>query len=127
MAQDYPPPPEGPTHHRNTSAAWIAGLVLIVIGAVFLLQNLNLLGSIPLLQNWWALFILIPAVGAFYRVWQDIQTNGRLTGVGRGSLISGLFMGFLSAVFLFDLNWGVIWPIFIIIAGIGAFLGVIFR
>ncbi|HEY3343950.1 MAG TPA: hypothetical protein VGJ97_03415 [Anaerolineaceae bacterium] len=127
MAQDFPPPPDSPPQKHNTNAAWIGGLVLIVIGIVFLLQNLNLLGPLPLLRNWWALFILIPAVGAFLRVAQDIQANGRLTGLGRGSLISGLFMGFVSAVFLFDLNWAVIWPIFLIIAGVGALLGVLYR
>jgi hypothetical protein len=127
MSQDYPPPPDDPTQKHHTNPAWVGGLVLVVIGILFLLQNLNIVGPLPLLRNWWALFILIPAVGAFYRVGQDIQSNGRLTGLGRGSLVSGLVLGFLSAIFLFDLNWSVIWPIFLIIAGIGALLGMLYR
>ena len=40
---------------------WIGGAVLIALGIILLLSSL---GSFYL-ENWWALFILIPAIGAF--------------------------------------------------------------
>mgnify|MGYP001316381740 CR=1 FL=1 len=40
---------------------WIGGAILIFIGTVFLLKNFGF----PFPENWWAVFILIPAVAAF--------------------------------------------------------------
>lgn len=117
--------PQNQNPIRN-SGAWIAGVVLIVVGAIFLLQNLNILSGFPF-NNWWALFILIPAVASFYRAWQDVQANGHLGQAGRSSLIGGLVLIFIASVFLLDLNWSVIWPVFIIIAGLSALLGGVLR
>ncbi|HVP20663.1 MAG TPA: hypothetical protein VMS73_02260, partial [Anaerolineaceae bacterium] len=49
----------GSTERRSSSSGWIFGVVLILIGAAFFLQNFNLLQ----INNWWALFLLIPAIG----------------------------------------------------------------
>ena len=57
------------------STSWIGGAILILLGVVFLLQNMG----IPFLANWWALFILIPAFWAFVAAWDSYQDNGRLT------------------------------------------------
>ena len=58
-------------------SGWILGLVLIAVGGVFLLQNS---GFPVLVGNWWALFILIPAIGAFAAAWTLYQQTGQLTG-----------------------------------------------
>ena len=108
------PEPEGSTPRKNT--AWIGGAVLIVIGVVFLLQNISGLN----LGNWWALFILIPAVGSLATAWRLYQTHGRLTSAVRGPLIGGFILLLVSAIFLFNLDWGKVWPFFLIIAGLGA-------
>ncbi len=99
---------------RGGSAGWIGGVILILIGVVFLLQNLTGLS----LENWWALFILIPAVGAFANAWNNYRSNERLTSAGRGSLIGGFVLTFIAAVFLFNLDFGNLWPVFIILAGL---------
>jgi hypothetical protein len=57
-------------------AGWIFGLVLIVVGSVFLLQNW---GLPVLIGNWWALFILIPAIGAFTAAWTVYRQDGQFT------------------------------------------------
>jgi uncharacterized membrane protein len=49
--------------HAGRPYGWIGGAILILLGGVFLLQNLN----IPFLANWWALFILLPAFRGFSR------------------------------------------------------------
>ncbi len=103
----------------NRGGAWIGGAIIIIIGLVFLLQNLGLF----VLVNWWALFILIPAVAAFGSAWRSYQdAGGRLTGGARGSLIGGLVFTMVAAVFLFGLNWGVVGPLLIVLAGIGLLL-----
>ncbi len=104
----------------NNTNNLIAGGVLVLIGAVFLAQNLTDLDLVN--WNWWALFILIPALGSLVRVWQIYQTEGQLTAAARGPLIGGLVMLLITAIFLFNLNWGAMWPVFLIIAGISVLL-----
>lgn len=99
--------------------AWIGGAILIVIGVLFLLQNWVVIS----LENWWALFILIPAVGAFGAAWRSYEdAGGRLTASGRGSLIGGLILTMITAIFLFNLDWGILGPILIILVGFGLLL-----
>ena len=112
-----------PRHHGHPSfsGSWIGGAVLIALGIIFLLQNAGL--DIPFLRNWWALFILFPAVGSLTRAWQAYQRNGqRFTGPVSGSLTGGLALVLVAATFLFGLSWSLIWPIFLILAGLGALI-----
>jgi multidrug transporter EmrE-like cation transporter len=99
--------------HRNGN--WIAGAVLIVLGFIFLLQNFMNIH----LGNWWALFIMIPAVGAFGRAWQAYnESGGQLNSAARRSLMGGLLLTMLTAVFLFNLSWSVLGPLFLILIGL---------
>jgi hypothetical protein len=102
--------------------AWIGGVVLILLGVVFLLQNMG--AGLP--ENWWAFFILIPAVGAFGAAWNSYQrSEGQLTASARGSLIGGLVLTMIAVSFLLNLNWGILWPILLIIVGVGALLNAV--
>jgi hypothetical protein len=108
---------------EGSSSSWIAGLVLIGIGVVFLLTNLTGFE----LDNWWALFILIPA---FITLGNAIRAYRSEDGFGeeaRGSLIGSLVLFFIASVFLFGWSWGTIWPVFLIIGGLGALLSVMGR
>jgi len=93
---------------------WIGGAILILLGVVFLLQNLN----IPFLANWWALFILIPAFGAFAAAWESYRNSGRLTRGGVGSLVVGGLLAILALALLLNLNVGLFWPILLIVGGL---------
>jgi cation transport ATPase len=98
---------------------WIGGVVLIVLGVIFLLQNLDIF----LPGNWWALFILLPAIVAFGRAWRSYQmADSHLTASARGSIIAGLAFTMVSAFFLFDLNWTTLGPVLIILIGSGLLL-----
>jgi hypothetical protein len=105
------------SHHRGSN--WGGGLALIAIGVIFLIANTTDFN----LHNWWALFILIPALSNFGCAIKNYQTNGRLTRSGRGSITGGLILSLIASAFLFDLDWGLIWPLFLIIGGIGALFG----
>lgn len=116
-----------PTHSTTSeftctsskNSGWVAGVILIAIGLVFLATNL---GGFAL-NNWWALFILIPAAFTFGNAFNDYKENGRLTKKGRGDLTGGLIMSLIGCTFLFSWDWGKIWPLFLIIGGISALLG----
>lgn len=127
-AESYTPPPqpEEPKSRRAGGEGWIAGVVLLVVGLIFLLRNLGY--NIVPLQNWWALFILIPAIGSFataYRVYQ--HNGGRVSEAARGPFIGGLILTMVAAVFLLGLSWSVIWPVFLIIIGVGALLSALVK
>ena len=98
---------------------WILGLVLVGVGLFFLLGNVL---PFEFLSNWWALFILIPAGFNLNRAWQIYRREGHMTSKARGSLIGGLLIGAVGIILLFGLDWGKIWPVFIIIIGIGALI-----
>ncbi len=99
--------------HARHSGAWVGGLILIVLGVVFLLQN-----TIGFeLDNWWALFILIPAFGSFERAYHQYQEDGRLSGRARGQAVSGLIFTVISLAFLLG-GFGQWWPLLLIIGGV---------
>lgn len=93
---------------------WILGAILIVLGILFLLQN----AGITVVNNWWALFILIPAVGSFTAAYNIYKSNGRLTPAGRSSLAGGVILTLIAAVFLFGFNFGLLLPVLLIVAGL---------
>ena len=103
------------------SGSWVAGAILILIGIFIMLQNLTSFE----LENWWALFIMIPALGAFGNAWRAYQNDGRLSGQARASLVSAFILTMVTAVFLLNLNWTILGPVLLILAGAGILLNVI--
>lgn len=92
-----------------------AAVALILVGSYFLLRNV--LGWE--IDNWWALFILIPALFALGNGWQFYQADRRFSPRVTSSLTGGAFMLLVAFVFLLGLSWGTIWPVFLIIGGLG--------
>jgi hypothetical protein len=103
---------------RKNSGAWLGGLVMIVMGLVFLFQNTT--GRI--FTNWWALFILIPAFSALSGAWRAYRQGGFNSRV-TGGLVGGLNLLLVALIFLLNWNWGRVWPLFLIVIGGGALLG----
>jgi hypothetical protein len=100
---------------KHTNGAWIGGGILILLGLIFLLQNMG----IYFLHNWWALFILIPAFTSFSSAYGIYQSNGhRFTYAVRGAAIGGVFFTLLTAAFLFDLSASLFWPLVLILGGV---------
>lgn len=95
---------------------WAIGLILILIGGLYLLNNM---GVLPEINNWWALFILLPGIGTFSASIGAYRRNGgQLTMDVILLFIAGLLFFGLTAVFLFELNFGWLWPLFLIAAGL---------
>lgn len=107
--------PRHVTHHRGDIKG---GLILIGLGTIFLLSQIT--GWY--IQNWWALFIFIPAIFQLNDAWKGYRANGRLTHDTRGSLFGGLLLGTVASFFLFSISWNLFWPLVLIMLGVGALL-----
>jgi len=107
------------TARRESNRSWLPGLILIVLGIIFLADNYY---SFRFFDNWWALFILIPAFTNLSRAWRRYQAAGHWTADARGSLIGGLIITLVALIFLFELSWTLFWPLILIIMGIGLLL-----
>ena len=104
---------------------WAFGAILIVVGVLLFLQNINAFT----LHNWWALFLLLPAAGSLGAAWRMFNTQGKMSPAAISSLIMGLVFVGIAAVFLFDLNldWTRWAPALLILFGIGLLLPALFR
>ena len=108
----------------SQSSIWI-GLAFIAGGAIILL---NQSGLIPFELNWWAFFILIPAIGSFSSAYNRYRATNNLfdMSVMMPALI-GLFMIGLMFNLLsgngWNFNWNLLWPIMLIIIGLGMIFG----
>ncbi len=118
MSSD-PQAPETRRGRRTGAPSWAIGGVLVLVGIIYLVRNVTGV----MFGNWWALFILIPAIGSFvtsYEMW--VRNDRRFTAASRGPLIGGIVLLGVTAMFLFSLDWGKVWPLFIILVGVGALL-----
>jgi hypothetical protein len=107
---------------RGGGAPWILGAILIILGIGFLLQTFGRIAF----NNWWALFIFIPAVGSFAAAGRRYQAAGGLTAGVFGSVIGGLVLSAVALAFLFNLNlglnWNLFWPLLLILGGVSLLL-----
>jgi hypothetical protein len=100
---------------------WVGGLVLIAIGLLFLSNTFGFSLGISF-ANWWALFILIPGVTNLGRSMSYYQRDGRFSGRTRHAFVWGLILTVVASTFLFNWSWNLVWPVFLIIFGLGAVL-----
>lgn len=102
---------------RDPGSAWF-GIALIFLGIIFFAQQF---GNFKF-YNWWAIFILIPAFSSFGTAYSMWQKSGKFHIGVWTTLYGGLFPLMVALMFLFDLDWGDYWPIFVIIPGFGTMI-----
>ncbi|MDA0244053.1 MAG: hypothetical protein OT477_11605 [Chloroflexi bacterium] len=103
----------------STHSGLLVGIVFIMAGAVLLLGRWT---ELELLENWWALFILIPAFSSLGRAMHIYKRRGRLGHEGGGALTGGLIILGVALTFLFGLSWSYFWPFILIIVGISSLI-----
>jgi drug/metabolite transporter (DMT)-like permease len=114
--------PEEQRHHHG-GGTWI-GVAFVLFGIIMILQTTG----VARLENWWALFILIPAVGSFAAAVRSFRSSGgRFTKSAAGAIGGGLFMTAVALFFLFRVDWGQYWPVFIVLVGVSMLLGAFAR
>jgi peptidoglycan/LPS O-acetylase OafA/YrhL len=107
------------------SSTWVVGLILIVLGGAFLMQNLGKF-YFPF-TNWWALFILLPALGSLDRAYRAYKNAGnQMTAFARNAGFVGVILLIVAGLFLFNLNWTYYGPMLLILVGVGVLLNSMF-
>ncbi|HKV97500.1 MAG TPA: hypothetical protein VJR90_08445 [Gammaproteobacteria bacterium] len=109
--------PESKTAYRHWSGL-TTGLVVIAVGVAFLLWNFDVRLPFMRYRNWWALFILIGAVGPLSYALHRYREKRRFDGGVLHSLISAAAIIVVALMFLLNLDWTLWWPVFIIIGGL---------
>ncbi len=95
---------------------WIGGAILILLGVIFLLQNAGIFFA----QNWWAVFILIPALGSLWTAYTLYRNTGEPGSPPFiGSLVIGVLLLLLALGLLFGIDAGFFLPVALILGGIG--------
>jgi drug/metabolite transporter (DMT)-like permease len=118
MSDNMPVSKVGPGPQRRgegQGASMIVGLVLIVLGAVFFLQQVS---NFTMPRNWWALFILLAAVASFANVWRSYHASGTFGTQAGGSLVWSLVLTAVAGIAYFD-AWDRWWPFILIAIGVG--------
>lgn len=103
---------------NEKGSTWIIAVVMMLVGGGLLVSNFTGISF----ENWWALFLFIPAGFMLQNVWADYKSNGRITSRSTGPLIAGLAILVMIVVFLFDLSWSGLWPLAFIFGGIAVLL-----
>ena len=94
-------------------ANW-SGLSLVALGVGVLVLN-GFKGS---LENWWALFILLPAFALFYGGRAiNRRADGRLSFLARFNFAIGTLVLVVAVMFLINLDWSVWWPLMLMTPG----------
>lgn len=111
---------ETPTYTRRQRRprGITGGLILIALGVVFLLQQWGRFD----IQNWWAIFILIPALGSFASTYAIYRHSGTINRAVISNFFGALMILTVALMFFFNVSWAVFWPLFIILPGLSLFL-----
>lgn len=116
-------------HPQNTSpfnpgnlTRIIVGLAMLSMGVVFLAGQTGWF-ELPFTFNWWAFYLLIPAVGFAFAAVHLYRKSGRRLTAGvltQGILAVGMTAFAVTLMFgiYLPINWGAIWPLFIIAIGL---------
>lgn len=108
----------------TSSNLWI-GLAFIAGGVVVLL---NQSGVLSIKFNWWAFFIVIPAIGSLHNAYRRYRATNNLFDMGvmipalMGLFMIGLMYNLLSGNG-WNFNWNLLWPAMFIIIGLGMIFG----
>ncbi|HEX7369497.1 MAG TPA: hypothetical protein VF284_04345 [Rhodanobacteraceae bacterium] len=112
--------PTDPTNLPQSTIRWrlFPAVAIIAIGLLFLANNLGY--NIAWLShgNWWALFILFAAFAPLTRAWEVYRARGRMDSEVAYCLLSAGAVVLVACMFLLNLDWGVWWPLFVILGGL---------
>lgn len=112
--------PDSRRNHDKDATSWVVGVVLILLGVAFLLENS---GFVDLTGNWWAVFIYLGAIASFANAWRSYRARGEFGATATGSLTWGLVLTVIATIFFFDLLWDVWWPVILVAVGVGIVAG----
>ncbi|HEX5314542.1 MAG TPA: hypothetical protein VFX38_06525 [Gammaproteobacteria bacterium] len=103
-----------------TAASLSIGVIVIAIGVFFLLYNFGV--RVPFMRdhNWWALFILIGAIGPLTMAGKAWRVRGGFDANVLHALTSAAVIVTIALFFFFSVSWNRWWPLFVIYGGLWA-------
>ncbi len=104
---------------NSPTQRWMMGLALILVSAIFLIGNLTGFE----IHNWWVVFILFPAISNFAQAVDAYRASGGFDRSVTRHAFWGLFFVVLAGSFLFNYSLSLLWPVFLILAGIAFLFG----
>ncbi|MEP7240033.1 MAG: hypothetical protein ABI697_04025 [Devosia sp.] len=104
--------------HGDWGGMPIGGVIILIVGLIFLAGNFGF--HLP--DNWWAIFVLVPAVAALVSAVRFWREDGAMTNRVAGAAIGGVLMLAVALALFFGVNWGIFWPVILIIIGAGIIL-----
>jgi len=116
--------PDAGKHRDKEATSWIVGVILILLGVAFFLENA---GYMVLAGNWWAIFIYLAAIATFVNAWRSYRAHGSFGSAATGSLIWGLVLTVVATIFMFNLLWDQWWPAILVAIGVGIVVGYVLR
>lgn len=104
----------------SSSHRWrvFPAIAIIAIGVLFLANNLGYNLAFLDRGNWWALIILLAAFAPLVRAYEVYRARGRIDVEASHSLLSAAGIVLVGVLFLFELDWGTWWPLFVILGGL---------
>lgn len=93
-------------------------VAIIGVGLLFLASNLGYPLDFLGRRNGWAVFILACALAPLTRAWEVYRARGRVDAEACHFLVSAAAIALVASMFLFNLDWGVWWPLFVILGGV---------
>jgi hypothetical protein len=120
MDDQIPEKPKRGQPSDGSQSRIVGALVLIGLGVFFLLQQSGLIQAD---FAWWSLFILIPGIALLLSGVMSYSRAGYVTNEARGRITGGVMATLVGAIFLFDLDWGKVWPVFLIVPGLFMLFG----
>lgn len=109
-----------PSNASPSSFRWrlFPAVAIIAIGVLFLANNLGYNLAWFDHGNGWAVIILLAAFAPLTRAWEVYQARGRVDAEVAYCLLSAGAVVLVACMFLLNLDWGVWWPLFVILGGL---------
>lgn len=106
----------------KTWLGWM-GLSAALLGLTFLAKNAGVFDPAAVHPNWWALFILIPAVGGLIMILRTLLSPDRTAALLVANLIAMISVGATGIVALLGIDWNLLKPIMLIGLGLALLVG----
>ena len=101
----------------RSQSGWLAGVVVIAIGVLFLLHNFGIRLAFFEYHNWWAIVVLAFALAPLSLAYRHYRERGKFDANVAYHLTSTAAIITVGILFLFNLRWDRWWPLFVIYGG----------
>jgi len=106
------------TPSRHLQWRIFPAVAIVAIGLLFLANNLGYNLAFLNRGNWWAVIILMATFTPLTHAYERYRTSGKVDAEVMYSLLSASGVVLVGVLFLFELDWGTWWPLFVILGGL---------